>query len=743
MPPVIVINFHGGYPSSMIDRALCELSGFVRLTSMSHTYDHAYPTNACAGPALHDTVMDAPLGSMADSIWHPWAFVNRATRTIFHVFKQHGYTTRLFGCFGLDSRLDPGVHMHTECDHLNRVLQMYGIDCCDSQDASFTCQVGSAHDHDTMTRFLSHMREVGTTENAFTMVNLLGCQDAHRCTFAQLDPQQTGATPCVNEYDERRFAESVLDDNVRDRKSASHRIEPLRRAAHAQDWLRGTHDAALREETTRAVTEMHYLCWKALTNFNRSLEDLLDILEGRGCLDSAVLYIYSDHPMSLFEHGEICEAPWEACLKSFWIRKGPRSASTRNHLPKSLSQVPLALFEDASVSPSPIWQMPYSGECCITLGLACSWLARASVQPEISTGNLRTFFLRAIVTLNNRPYATTFWFSVSDLVRTGVDQWENPVLRNDYVAFAARSALQVYEHTSDPREVCNMAEDELWLKSETAIKLKSIIDASICEQKLQNIRLRLPNCLSSVSLNSIDLCSVQLLHRNTRKLARPVSSRAPIVEKRHCSTQTETPSLLSALQEMYGYDVGRLLNGQLPKGVAPDQPLTIFAPEKQHQNNTKWLSWTPPPLRGAYTRDIMKRVAAHGLSVTDANGETHTMQPSDDENVFLKQCRILLRSAVNIFHSRGYVVGYMVCPKEEESEIAVNAITDKASQQDAAQPPSVPALRSNAGSTKSRQSITNTRAWKDKDKPASSQLLTQKNKSVRDMESKLHRHSRK
>ena len=42
------------------------------------------------------------------------------------------------------------------------------------------------------------------------------------------------------------------------------------------------------------------------------LQAIFDALERHDRLADAVIYLYSDHPLSLYEQGEMCEAPWEA-----------------------------------------------------------------------------------------------------------------------------------------------------------------------------------------------------------------------------------------------------------------------------------------------------------------------------------------------------------------------------------------------------------------------------------------------
>lgn len=662
MPEVIVLNVHGGYPSCMVDRSLCELAGFIQLAKLSATYDRVYPTNACAGSALHDIIMDAPIGTMTDAVWHSWAFVQHATRTMFHVFKQNGYETRLIGAFGLDRSLEPGMHMHTPSDELRTALRAYGIDECDPQDASFTCQVAFAHDDEALQRLVSHI-DTDADTSRLTVVNLLGCQDSQRCVFAELDPQRRGCQPLGDdEYDERQFSESVLEDDARSALAPSHQIDALRRAVMTLDWIRGHANPPSREQTVRSISAMHDLCWKCLRRLDDALQKVLAVLAARNRLQDAIIYLFSDHAMSLYDHGQICEVPWESCLRTLWIRKAPHGTAHRTSAPTSLAELMPALFADTNITPAPPWRDAPNTKGCITLGLASSWLGRASMPPAISPLELRTLFLRTVLVYRDRRYAFTFWFSLGDLVSFSTHhdcEWPNPVLRHTLSVFFKNKALQVYDHATDPHETNNLGQDVTWIQGDTATELKLRINAVIHAFGLERLRLRVPSNPEMIGVDKIDLCAVQLHHRVVRKLAPPVSALAHVAD---AATQTESsPSLVVALKAAFGHLIAE---PRLPT-TASKYPITIFVPDETHANDATWPTWAPPPLRGAYTRDTMHRVATHGLLVTDAlRGETHTLQPFDDTQVVFGQCRILLQTGINIIHSHGYVIGYRVCPQK-------------------------------------------------------------------------------
>lgn len=647
MPQVVLVNVHGGFPSAMIERSLCELPGFAQLAAMGCTHERAYPSNACAGPALHDSLMDAPMCAMADSAWHRWAFAQRATRSLFHVFRQHGFHTRLVGCFGLDPSREPATHLHVECDDLCRALEMHGIDECDGQDAAFTCQCARAHDDDALRRAALHLDGADAPANAVTVVNLLGCQDAHRCLFAHLDPARTGRQ-LPEEPDERRFAPTVVEDDARCRAAASHRVEALRRAALAHDWIRGTYGAPDRDETVRAVSGMHALCWKCLRRIDAGLQAILDALERRDRLADAIIYLYSDHPLSLYEHGEMCEAPWEACLRSFCVRKAPRCAVGRSGAPFSLRNLAATLCADVGLALPAGWrQAAACDDCCLTLGLACSWLGRASVAPAVDPAQLRTFFLRALVVLHDRPYAVTFWFSLSELAFVAPFTCKNPVCNASLADFASRDALQVFEHVTDPHERRNLAADAAWLSGATGRELKARVDEAIRAYDVAHLLLRTPDDPSSLAIEDLDLCSVQLHHRATRRVAARRRATAP-PPTATAQTQTESTTLLSALTAALGAPTARAIHATLP--AETDVPLTVFVPQGGHA--------PPPPLRGAYARDVLLRIARERTALIDVRGEAHPVLAAGEDEVAIGKWSVDLTSATTVVHSRGYAIAY-------------------------------------------------------------------------------------
>lgn len=684
MPDVILLNIHGGFPSAMTKRAMVELDAFRDLASGAEVYERAYPTNACAGPALHDIVMDAPLSSMTDSCWHDWSHARTTSRSLFHVFRQHGYHTRLHGAFGLDRRLDPHAHMHTPCERLATSLTMHGVDEYDLQDPAFTCQLGLAHDRDTLERVVSSIREPSRPANAFTMVNLLGCQDAHKCCFRDVDPRRV-VIPSMDfegvNYDERIFSGAVVRDDPRNPASASHRHPALRRAAQLHDQLRHADSVTLSHESlVRTVTGLHRFSWKCLQQLNEGLRRVVQALHDSDRYSDAVIYLFTDHPMSLYEHGEFCEAPWDACLRGFLFRKAPTVAARRVDSPMSLSDLPHMLFSDCALSC--VWHGEVAlDHTCLTLGLAVSWLARASVHPPCSILKLRTFFVRATVQHNDRVYAVVFWFSLHDMacasgladgreepVLSRIYQqhtsWNNPVLVQSLLMFGDRGALQAYDLVSDRHEQNDLSQHPEWCRSDAAAAIKNAVNAALIHHRLESILLKIPQNVHAMDAERASVCSVQLYHRVRNTILPDISPSTshPTVGcsktvTRDACTQTDEMSLEEALTSMFGSDVSSAIASML---VFESGPVTVFVPDDPSQQKSL-PAWVPPPLQGRYSPDALLATESCGHPVTDTKvGKTHQLVRTRNGDVQFAGVRILLASATHIHCSEGAAICYMV-----------------------------------------------------------------------------------
>ena len=646
---VIVLNLHGGIPTSMMKKAFKQLPNFAYLAESSDFHTRAYPSNAAAGPALHDIIMDAPLGSMTDSIWHDWCHVRKATRSIFNIFQQNGYTTNLFGAFGLDRKLDPHLTMYNYPGESQKSLEMFGIDQFETQDAAFTCQLAFAHDKDVMKRVCSFFESLDTLN--FTMINLLGAQDVHKCNFDKVDGDDV-AVPIVDsddiemwsksgfladlkvqDIDSRQYAESVLKDNPRHENTTSSRIQGLQRATMLYDWLRGKRNECEKtnEQVLHHVSELHRFAWKCLLKLDEGIGDLIKVLKKRNLLNKTLIYMTCDHPISLFEHGEMCEAPWEACLRSFLLVRYPHQVRGRElDQPISLAHLSRRIMDDSNIYAD--WHVTVPASCIMTFGLCSSWLCRAFLTPKINVFHFKTFFMRFVIDRFGRLYSVIVWFSIVDLFdSTGIKyidmsddemadlcarqaEWVNPIIGKE---ISDLDTIQVYDLSIDSSELDNIATNE-WIRSKAAKSLKNDIDYAINEYGYDKMKLKFPKNVHEMTPDKITFCSVQL-HYKVRDRIRNEQSK----HMKNIAIQTEQFSIIQLLIHEFGQNFANLFASKLQGHT---NYLTLFVPESIPQN---WPEWLPLPLLGILTKEMLSMFARHSIEMYDSNNNKVKLKKND------------------------------------------------------------------------------------------------------------------
>jgi len=623
---ILLINVHGGFPSSMTSKAFTQLSAFSELKQVSDLYSRAYPSNACASASLHDIIMDAPLGSMTDSVWNDWCHVRRPTRTLFHIFKQNGYKTALYGAFGLDKKLDPHVNMHTYPVELHRALSLHGIDQFQSQDAAFSCRFAYAEDKEIIQHYCDNM----TTECSFTMLNLLGCKDIHKCNVLPVQ-ESTVVVPTMNvsdlnhstfsieqqqEYffhkDSRRVPESVISDNPRDEGSTASKIIALKRSTMMYDCLHGTCNNQLNEYSEAFVHELQRFAWECLVSLNAGLEKIISTLKEKKIYDKTRLYLFSDNPVSLFEHGVFNEAPWDACLRSFLLVHSPRQLSGKIvETPYSLAHISHKIMNDANLFAD--WHVNFKESHTLTIGICPSWLSHAYLTPRLNVFTFQTFYIRCLVNRYGRLYAIVIWFSLSDLLRASnvnvdsydpeelsdlcknTSDWYNPILIFDLGYF---KQVQIYDLTTDVLELENLADNPEFLQTTIACSLKTEMNKSIEAHGYSKLKIIFPDRLLDFSPDDVTFNSVQL-HDCARKRFKRQKSDATANK----STQTDYKSQHELLKTILSHDSHLLHMLQNFENL----PLTIF------QNVNHRVKNCPKPLLGIYTKESFRKI--HRLNV--------------------------------------------------------------------------------------------------------------------------------
>ena len=81
------------------------------------------------------------------------------------------------------------------------------------------------------------------------------------------------------------------------------------------DWLRGdAHERPGKEHMIRTLRVLQHVAWQGLATLDAALTPIVDYIVSH----PHVKFVFmSDHPLSLYEHGVRCEAPWEGCLRTF------------------------------------------------------------------------------------------------------------------------------------------------------------------------------------------------------------------------------------------------------------------------------------------------------------------------------------------------------------------------------------------------------------------------------------------
>jgi len=561
---VVVLNLHGGFPSAFVP-ALGALR-FVRRLLEAPRDDYAIadgvcPSNAVAASSLYDLLIDAPLGTMTDSCWHAWASAGAPRRTLFHHLREQSVETHLMGAYGLDARFDPHRCMRDHPHHLEDALQLEGVDRFDVDDAAFSCRVAAAQDRDVAVRALERVRAWDPARPAVALVNLLACQDVHKlswlassaeaaapahvpCLSADAWAADAGAgdaAPLRTEVDDPRIPSSVATHDPRRGGdalcdvSARMREGLTRLAAHA-DHLRGERfEAAVHEKLSRVVVGMHQFAWAVLRRLDEVLDPLVEEVLARG----GRVLVTCDHPLSLYEHGVLCEAPYGACARGFLI--GPRAALPPTEDPRASWHLPgvlrRALCSALGVPPlGASWYarrhattVDADDEGAVTVCVPPSSLCRAHV-PAMSTRTpfaMPTFWLRVAFVLEERAYAVVYWWSIDDMVRATLgateyaDAWDGAVddaARGRLLAACTRWRLPideerppdaVFDRDVDPGETRSLRTDPGWLASDECRRVRARAWALVRAHGVEELAIVFPTHAHALRIEDTATCSVQ------------------------------------------------------------------------------------------------------------------------------------------------------------------------------------------------------------------------------------------
>ena len=681
---VLIINIHGGFPSCFIQKAFNQLKSLNDLYKRSEFYTRAYPSNASAGPSLHDIIMDAPLGSMIDDVYYDWSHVRRASRSIFDIFKSYGYETSLFGIFGLDKRLNPHENLNDFPGECTKSLKYLGIDEFETQDAFFTSQMGFVQDRHVISKTMTFLKNRDPAIPFFNMINLTGCNDILKYDFKKKTSDEYVVPSLfrekINEWskdglladvktieaNESRHASTIFADNPRSENETT-KIEALKRSTMLFDWLRGNSDHKITNKDCLDIAhELSIFAWKCLIELEKNLAELFKTMKSCDYLGNTIIYITSDRPISLYEHGQIIETPWDACLKSFLlIYKPGQSRNVLHSQPYSLAHLPMRIMHDCNFHVD--WHFNIPSDVVLTIGCSPSWLSRCFLHPQINIYDFKTFFVRIILQNCKRLFTVIQWFSITDLLEcndinyqnlshcdtwiicTRIHTWKNPVY---YQNIFDHKYSQVYDIILDPDEQENLA-NETWCNSENAKSLKRDANNAIEKYGFQNLQIKFPINISDISLENSIFSPIQ----SHKKLKKKLTSTA-IVSNVSC--QTENMSLSDLCEKNLGIEYTKHLMSKITK--MNSVPLTICVDLSQ----TKWMNWYIEPLIGTFTYDSLLQIASMNGHVMNIKGQSYSVQKTVNGEVMIEHC-ILKKKETNILHHQnGSIIIYDVVHNEEK-----------------------------------------------------------------------------
>lgn len=435
---MIIINFIN-FPSSFIQRAHAQLEFFNKLASKSTIHLNVYPPNAIPDATLYNMMFDVPLGSMLDNSSYTFANTKRATRTLFHIFKQHGYETHFFGPF-------PFVHTSQSLEmqpHDPNALQEFGIDVTHK-----TIDQGLASEIDAYT--LEQLKKLHHTEKHFIWVNLLTCRDVALC---HVDSTQSLVPYIALPH---TATETPQSDNV-----------SIDRAHKEAQWL---------FQSTRrpTVRDLESFAWDCLTALDAHLKNIPDH-------DAIDVYTCTSHPIGLDVQSVARDS-----LRGFFTCPGTRETITR---PCSV----LVCINHVLKSMTVDWHVRQHTES-LTANFAPSLLARSQIQPSINPFTFQCFFFRLVVVHKHRTYALVVYMSIADMLKQydlDLDEFATVCAQTKVWKIALDDAMtfECFDLTTDALETTNIYKH---LAHETRESLMHALKECIATQYHNTINVTFP-----------------------------------------------------------------------------------------------------------------------------------------------------------------------------------------------------------------------------------------------------------
>lgn len=585
---VLVVRMQGVFPSGLVERATRQLDFFKRLRKRGTFYSRLYPERA-------DPIEQAN-----------HMFFEEAT-PLFNQLRRCDFIPSYFGALGCVGHLDPSDGDFSPKPFMEwSGMGLEGFSKQDTQHCKYACYL---RDEETLAEardYLSGRRD----DRRMTFVSLLACDDIRRidwrhghCDANMYLPEDMleghGSDSCDDEY---LHPESVTGDHASSDPSA-----PSRSISSIGQYFELEERSSLvrTSNAARVATLMQDFCWSILKHLDAQLSSL--VAEN----PTLSVCLLCDRACSLFEHACIVDLPWDACLRGFAILPSTCQKVVRS--PVSARFVLSCFLQSMDVK----WSCSLSEGCAATL----------SVHPFVNVKH--PCFCRCVFAHDASVFSMTVWFECKMRESNDMDEWiENPVLRRD-----STQIRSIYNLTSDPHELHNLAGSKDWMEGRFAAHVQRVFDATVADAKLSNIYVK----KNRVSNMGAALCCDRVMQ--------------------DAETQTEeTGDEGNILSLHHGHGLPMQILQQLkdyPKGM------TMFSKDDASEDDLVHPPpWMPEPLaEGFMSDDLMQRASRSSGRVKTISGGHADVKLDRRGDLVIGNVRVLLeRRSIHHIRDRKLVI---------------------------------------------------------------------------------------
>lgn len=416
MEYVIIINYYGGIPGCLVEKALVQLEHLKSLQpATSNT--RAYLDNTDRVESFRNTF---------------YSSMDRGEKqTMMQRLQRAGYHTCVFGAFGIEPELNhhpPRRNFYpTEMS-----LKKYGVDDYSIVDGEFF--YGSAYAHDSATLYAADdfITNYKDEKPVAIWINLMACADTKRRRTQKMTTSTSslGIDESIWNHNTPKATDSRLfPDNLHGMLVSSHSLwnELLGEVRTSECGRYGEiYENANKETRQRQFHALLQSAWADMNAIDPLITRVLRTAKNRaGKFSASVL---ATHVFGLGEHETRDHAPNEACTRSFWC---------------STNFANIADGVDDVDVPVSIQAFVYR-----TIHLYCGQQLRNSLLPltlktAVQSSNIinEQLWLRFIWQLRGKTYATTYAWTVRDMF---------PPATSDATI---RESLQKYEEQRVPVEL--------------------------------------------------------------------------------------------------------------------------------------------------------------------------------------------------------------------------------------------------------------------------------------------------